>query len=137
MPSLNKKQQLWLRKENKKYPKKLQELPRDQWPVEFAENTGILQVWRSSGFLAQAYSEGDVIRLSINRTVIANGGFDADISWEDLQDIKHQAGYGNRRAVEVYPMDDHIINVANSRHLWILPDDIEIGWIPDEVSVDG
>lgn len=137
MSRLKKRQQLWLKKENKKYPKTLQELPRDQWPLGYTENPGIIQVWRSSSFLVQAYAEGDVIRLSINRAVIVNGEWGADISWEELQDLKRQAGYGNRRAVEVYPMDDHIINVANMRHLWILPDDIEIGWIPDEVSADG
>lgn len=49
------------------------------------------------------------------------------ISWDDLQWIKGAAGYRDREAVEVYPRDGDVVNVANMRHLWILP---EGTWMP-------
>jgi hypothetical protein len=31
-------------------------------------------------------------------------------------------------AVEVYPKDSDIVNVANMRHLWLVDDKTNIGW---------
>ena len=63
-----------------------------------------------------------IVRLSINRAGLDKGGeWQQGISWEDMQRLKREAGYGNHDAVEVFPPDDDVVNVANMRHLWILP----------------
>ena len=62
----------------------------------------------------------DVVRLSINRTTLgANGRWDENITWDDLQRLKREAGYGDKDAVEVFPADVDVVNVANMRHLWV------------------
>jgi hypothetical protein len=42
------------------------------------------------------------------------------ITWDELQHLKMLAGYGDRVAVEIYPPDSEVVNIANIRHLWLL-----------------
>src|SRR5574337_974504 len=89
-----------------------------------------LAVWINLEFLVQVFDEGSGMRrLSVNRTLVKpGGGWREDITWEDLQAIKRQSGMGDRYAVEVYPRDVDVVNVANMRHLWVLPAPLGIGW---------
>jgi len=118
----------YLRKENKKWPLKLIEVPKYQWPkteVSLRPN----RVLRSSLFLCQEFEENGFTRLSFNRAAIDNEGrWMADISWEELQTLKRQAGYGNCDAVEIFPADADVINVAPMRHLWIINERIPFAW---------
>lgn len=62
-----------------------------------------------------------IVRLSINRAAInSSGGWQQDITWEELQRLKREAGYGDHDAVEIFPADADVVNVANMRHLWIV-----------------
>jgi len=45
------------------------------------------------------------------------------LSWDELQDVKREAGFGESAAVEVYPPDDEIVDEVRMRHLWVLPYD--------------
>lgn len=116
-----------MRAENRNYPPMMSFLPKETWPPNTPP--GIIEVWRSNQFLAQVYDEGNgVVRISICRTMInKRGGWEEDISWEDLMQVKREIGHGDSYAVEVYPMDEDIVNVANMRHLWIPPKPI-VGW---------
>lgn len=110
-----------LQRESQKWPAELREWPREDWPIQ---NAKVARCWRSRGFLVQGYTEAApvVIRLSILRTALdQRGGWQQDISWDDLQRLKREAGYGDHEAVEVFPPDRDVVNVANIRHLWILP----------------
>ncbi len=108
-----------LEKENDKWPTKLKRVPRSGWPQ--TKLRWLMEVWRSRGFLVQIYYEGDVKRLSICRTTIKEcGRWTEEITWAELQKLKAQCGYGDKAAVELYPPDKDIVNVANMRHLWIL-----------------
>lgn len=114
-----------LRKENSKWPDKLIEIPMELWPDK-AE--GRLKMFRSKSFFLQVYQEQEGLRLSINRTTVDSAlKWQQDISWEELQDMKRQAGYGGHLAVEVYPADSNVVNVANMRHLWIVKG-LSVGW---------
>ncbi|HID9686324.1 TPA: DUF7694 domain-containing protein [Citrobacter amalonaticus] len=76
-----------------------------------------------------SYPPGSVIRLTVNTTSIASSGRWKDgISWDALQEIKSAVGYGDRDAVEIYPRDSDVVNVANMRHLWITPEPISFAW---------
>lgn len=83
------------------------------------------EVWRSADFLVQVYDDENVPgvqRLSICRTSVATNGHWSDrITWDDLQRLKDECGRGDRQAVEIYPANEHVVNVANLRHLWVLP----------------
>jgi len=71
-----------------------------------------------------------IVRLSVLRTSLDTaGGWQQDITWEELQRLKREAGYGDHDAVEVFPPDADVVNVANIRHLWILePGHLPFAW---------
>ncbi len=47
-----------------------------------------------------------------------------DPSWQELQHMKTLAFGSHARAVELYPETTKIIDTANMRHLWRLPDSL-------------
>lgn len=61
--------------------------------------------------------------------MLPNGRWDDGLVWDELQEIKRQLGYGNSQAVEIYPEDRNIVNVADMRHLWVLPARLNLGWV--------
>jgi hypothetical protein len=101
-------------------PAALTAVPREQWPPPLPGSRQRLPfaVWRSRFFLVQAYdvpAGGASCRLSIRRV---NAG--DRITWDELQQIKRDVGYGDACAVEMFPPDRDVVNVANMRHLWIV-----------------
>ena len=85
----------------------------------------ILGAWKSQRFSVIAYpsqAEGILCRLSVNRLEIdaTTGAWLGGITWDELYKIKNQCGYADKDAVEVFPAEDKLVNVANMRHLWIL-----------------
>lgn len=124
-----------LRRDNAKWPEYLSPVPFHDWPAD----TKILEspschrrmaVLRSREFLVQVFDEGNLFRLSVCRTDydLDKQRFRDDISWDDLQRLKAQAGYADKMAVEIYPPDDKIVNVANMRHIWVLPEPMPFMW---------
>ena len=117
-----------IRRENARWPDHLVEVPRYDWPSMEGSpvKTGsiICNVWRSRQFLVVEWLEPNRFsRLSVNRTEWdeRRRDFRDDISWDDLQRLKREAGYGDQPAVECYPPDAQIVNVGNMRHLFLLP----------------
>lgn len=113
------------------YPRGQFELiPQSQWPIAGRSDKRI-NAWCSRGFMVQAFQERDgVIRLSITKNKLGFGDrtFADGVTWDELQWIKREVGYGDQMAVEIYPEDHLVINDCNMRHLWILPTPIDIGW---------
>lgn len=110
--------------ENKKYPTTMAPLEVDALPP------GCIAVWRSGRFLAQIFeaTKGGQ-RISINRTMIdtGTGEWVDGITWEQIQRIKSELGFGDRIAVEIYPEDNQVVNVANMRHIWLV-EDVPFAW---------
>lgn len=118
-----------LKKQSAKQPAVMTEIPAAEWP-DGVRDVKLFKAWRSNRYLAQAFQEKDgIIRLSVNKTVLlSNNQWDDGLSWDELQLIKRQCGYGHQMAVEIYPKDVDVVNIANMRHLWILPQDLSFGW---------
>ena len=55
-------------------------------------------------------------------------GWGANLTWDEMQRLKSECGRSNRWAVEVFPPSDEVVNVANMRHLWLLPGIPPYGW---------
>ena len=112
-----------LQRENSSHPQRLIEVPKDHWPTQ--SPVSCTKVWRSRDFLVQQYNAPPpaIARLSVNRTQIVGVRFQDEITWDELQRIKTECGYGETDAVEIYPSNTHVVNVANMRHLWLLPQD--------------
>lgn len=119
----------FLAKENDKWPYELSRLSKELWPDGALHSTDPpIEIWRSKEFLVQIFPvsyDEDMERLSINRCDLdlTSGHWREDISWDDLQRLKSECGRGCYEAVEIYPTDSNIVNVANMRHLWIFKRD--------------
>lgn len=124
----SREQRRQLERDNAKLPKRLQIVPQEQWPLRVPQ--GVLRVWRSRDFLVQEYAvpDGAVARLSVCRTSLSGGRWQDGIAWEELQEIKQQTGYGDSYAVEIFPGDADVVNVANMRHLWVLAAPPAFAW---------
>lgn len=120
-------QERCLREQNKMYGPRLEDIPEKLWPNEFIMP---IAVFRSCNFLVQIYKEmHGVLRLSVTRSVLLrDGSFKDGITWDEMQEIKSQCGYGDKFAVEVYPADDEVVNVANMRHIFILKEAPAVAW---------
>ena len=120
-----------LERQNAKLPRDLRLVPREEWPMEL-QRRQTLRVWRSRYFLVQEYAEPApvLVRLSVLRTTLDPkiGRWVDGITWDELQAIKAECGYGAHDALEVYPADQDLINVANLRHLWVMRDLQAFAW---------
>lgn len=118
--------------------RELQQVPRENWPAVHAPPPGLLEVWTSATLVVQVYSvpgHPGVQRVSVqqvsdnallrdaSRGAAAKQRHTRPLSWDELQEVKHQIGRGLRYAVEVYPPDQNVICVAAMRHLWLVPHD--------------
>lgn len=120
-----------LARENDKLPSALVAVPESQWPERHPPR--LVKVWRSRDFLVQEYAPETVgmpRRLSIcTSSINVNAGrWEDGITWDDLQRLKREAGYGDIDAVEIYPKDCDTVNVANLRHLWLMDAPIMFAW---------
>lgn len=118
-----------LRKGNANYGPDLVDVPKETWPPQ--GDSLRFKVMRSRYFLVQFFNDASMTRLSVNRCSLnGEGRWSDEITWDELQEIKRQCGYGERLAVEIYPCDTDIVNVANMRHLWIYPiqHQLPFGW---------
>lgn len=115
--------------EVKKLPRVLTPIPESYWPGT-SEEVGRFACWKSRKYLVQLFQEpDDIIRMTVCRVQVGKGSrWNDDITWDELNEIKAEIGYFESWAVEMYPPDDHLVNVANMRHLWILPEAPGYGW---------
>jgi hypothetical protein len=116
-----------LERDNAKQSDTLRSVPRDQWPANAPY--GLVMVRRSKRFLVQIFAEaGCVARMSVARSTLDGDRWQDGISWDELQQIKRECGFNDHAAVEIYPRDIDVVNVANMRHLWILSEPPPFGW---------
>lgn len=120
----------YLRQQNLRYTEALDEIPREEWPTVIPDN--LSRAYRSNQFFVQIYElPNGVVRLTACRTEVDGDDWKAGISWDNLQDLKRRLGFADKYAIEVYPREVDLVNVANLRHLWILPEPLEVGWFKD------
>lgn len=119
-----------LERENAKLPIALQLIPRHEWPERAQADKTRMRVWRSRKWLVQEYLEDApaMVRLSINSTSMDGNRWKDGISWDDLQAIKNEVGYRGHDAIEIFPAEDDVVNVANMRHLWVMAEKIVFAW---------
>lgn len=118
-----------LERENAKRPAVLARVPEHEWPAN--ADPRLVEVWRSRRFLVQVFAESaGVTRFSICRTTVnaEAGRWEEGISWDELQQLKRECGRGHLDAVEVFPADRDVVNVANMRHLWVLDQPLPFAW---------
>lgn len=121
-----KQKRIYLRDQNKLYGAMLAEVPRNRFPAiaDVWPDKAPTRMWRSRDFVVQYYAErapNIPPRLSVNRTELnSDGGWKEGITWDELQRLKREAGFGDVQAIEFYPPDDDLVHDANIRHLWLM-----------------
>ncbi len=119
-------------RENTLRPHNLSLIPKPEWPDAMRKKGPrvLKEVWHSRKYIVQVFEEPEnVERLSICRTEYNTQLEYIDrLTWEQLQQIKDQVGRGDKYAIEVYPKNCDVVNVANMRHLWILENPLKYGW---------
>lgn len=124
----------------KQRPAKLTAIPRTEWPTLEGMTHKPVAVWVSQKYLVQIFDEQPfngitVMRATVCRVTITNHGqWNAGIEWEELQQIKSDVGFGEWYAMELFPQDSEVVNVANMRHLWMLEKPLSIGWFKKQES---
>lgn len=142
---LNRKQRkemaAYARSEALKRPERLTVIPYERWPDNYRKSTNApTQAWESRKYLVQMYDAPlfkniDARRLSVCRVTLQNDGqWEQNLTWEELMTAKRECGFGDWYAVEIYPRDIDIVNVANLRHLWLFSSPLPIGWFADEMT---
>jgi hypothetical protein len=119
-----------LEREAANYPARLRELsPTELGPLPSGKSK-LLRVWRSRLYMVGLWLEPTGFqRLTMQRAAIDNDGQWVDgLTWDQMQRLKAEAGFGDVWAVECYPPDERVVNVANLRHLFLLPDVPAFGW---------
>ena len=109
---------------------KFTEIPKTEWPTVSPDY--LTRAWVNTDFLVQYFEEPNKpFRLSVNRTKrLPNGRWKDGITWDELMDIQRALGLSSVCAIEIFPPDEDIVNVANMRHLWII-DKPDFMWIRD------
>jgi hypothetical protein len=105
------------------FTRALTRVPADEWPQDALRvmSNPPIEVWRSREYLLMVYQDNGATRLSVVRTALTtHGAWPDGISWDDLQRLKRECGRGDQWAVEIYPADADVVNVANMRHLFLL-----------------
>lgn len=89
------------------------------------ERVGDLEsFWKNNIYSVQVYrratARGVALQLAVRRHD------EEPISgWDDLQIIKNEIAGADRVAIEVYPADAELMDQANMRHLFVLPEGVE------------
>jgi hypothetical protein len=121
-------------RDNAKRPLVLEQLPRESWDRSSQKDVKRIEVWLSRKYLVQVFEEAEgVLRVSVNRTTMrADDRWEENLVWDEMQEIKRQIGRADSYAIEVFPRDRDVVNVANMRHMWVLPAPLPIGWFAHE-----
>lgn len=96
----------------------IKEIPKSQWPTYRPDH--IAKMFVTEKFGIQEYHENGQIRLTIHHLKRDGKGWKDGITWDELQHCKRLVGYADKCAVEIYPPDNCLVNIANMRHLWIV-----------------
>jgi hypothetical protein len=105
--------------------KPFREVDRKDWFLAGNKNRpDRLAAWHSEDFTVQVFAvAGAFVRLAINRNqqIFSPFLFEDGISRDTLRQIIRAVGYGDWHGIEIYPPQQHVLNIINVRHLWLLP----------------
>ena len=113
---------------NRKYTDKFVEIPREELDDKSFPPKRACRNNRYMAYLYEDYTNG-YLRLCVQRTTINDDGtYEDGISWDKIQEIKRLVGFGDWWGLEVFPADDHLINVSNIRHIWLFKERPSFAW---------
>lgn len=127
---MNRNERRRINRSSKKRPSKFLDVPESEWPPKNSREIGRYKVFVNDTFLVQLFNGGnDIIRMTISYTEKdSNGQWKDGITWDELQSVKTAIGFGDTFGVEAYPEIINVVNVANMRHIFLLPERPDWAW---------
>lgn len=123
----------WNRINKEKYGGDLFRVEKSEWPETQPGWSRPIDVIGGLGLISLVFQEGSGrLRISARWAQIGAVWDKTPIGWEALQAVKNFVA-PQRAALEIYPVEGREVNVANMRHLWVLPEKtgIPFGWDPE------
>jgi hypothetical protein len=93
------------------------EIPRSGWPTEIEPPIGMTRLFKNARLLVFFCDRPGGLQLMMVQRIDGRDG----LTWDELYETKNVLGFADFEAVEIYPRVDMLVNVANMRHLWLLP----------------
>lgn len=91
------------------------------------QESNVAQIFMNDKYQVAKYpANGGVIHLSIKRIDRHHL-----MDWRDLQDIKNQLVGEENEALQLFPRESRVVDMANQFHLWVYSDpraNIPVGW---------
>lgn len=115
-------------------PIPIEELNAIPLPPDVPDLKRPVMAWRSRNYLVQVFIAATaeyplMLRMSVNRAKVRpDGKWEDGLTWDELNAIKAELGYGDWYGIEIFPPTADIQNVANMRHLWLLETPLPIGF---------
>lgn len=82
------------------------------------------RIWQNNIYIVQVFLEVNEWGL-MEKTMIRRNDTAPIHDWKVFQRIKNEIFGEERTALEVYPRESNLIDVANIYWLWVLPDDYD------------
>lgn len=107
---------------------------REIHPKDFhSTQQNLVKVFQNYDFLVQVFEEFGHIRLTINRiehTFQKQKPIWRDkILWDEILQIKQSIGYDEYWGLECFPPQEHFINLANMRHIFLFKEKPKFCWV--------
>lgn len=83
----------------------------------------VKRAWNNDRYHVMEMVVGDIQVLMVGRHDCK-----PDMPWTDLQRIKNELIGEEREAVEVFPKVSELIDQANARHIWIIPENERLNY---------
>ena len=106
------------------YPEELTRVSEDDPNLPYTSHPQDLDsIWRNKKFTVMVWNVPAGKKMTISRNTWDSHAcrYKDGITWDEIMEIKRGIGMGEENAVEFYPPDSEVINIANVRHIWILP----------------
>lgn len=81
------------------------------------EDSNRAKIWKNSTYQVAEFDDGEIIHLSIKRIDI-----EAIHDWRDLQEIKNKIVGEENEAIEIYPAESRLVDMANQYHIYVWKD---------------
>jgi hypothetical protein len=80
------------------------------------------QIWKNNLFIVQVFKKETEWGL-LDKAMIRRNDEKSIHSWQAIQRIKNEIFGKERTALEVYPKESKLVDMANLYWLWVLPED--------------
>jgi hypothetical protein len=112
------------------YPDTLEIVPENDPNIPYSSHPqDIEHIYRSKKYTVilwkigvgfAGYNFGQRFSITRNEWDSKDRRYKDGLTWDEIMDIKREMGFGERTAIEYYPADSEVVNLANMRHVFLI-----------------